>query len=172
MKYSRFCDNPACKQKYRDEFKQRMIGKYGKVHLLNDPEKQKEMLRNRKISGSYTWSDRSIVLDYTGSYELDFLKFLDTQCKWLSSDIISPSPHIFEYMYNGKSHFYIPDFFIPSLTLQIEIKDDGSAKNINQDSRNKDEIKDDLMKSNSNYFNYIKIVNKNYREFLNIIRED
>jgi hypothetical protein len=172
MKYARFCDNPTCKQKYRDEFKERMIGKYGKIHLLNDPEKQKEMLRNRKISGTYTWNDKSVTLDYTGSYELDFLKFLDTQCNWISSDIISPSPHIFEYTYNNTSHFYIPDFFIPSLYLQIEIKDDGSAKNINQDSRNKDKIKDELMRSNINYFNYIKIVNKNYKEFLDIIRGD
>jgi hypothetical protein len=168
MKYSRFCDNPACKQKYRDEFKERMIGKYGKIHLLNDPEKQKEMLGNRKISGTYTWSDRSVTLNYAGSYELDFLKFLDLQCKWVSSDIISPSPHVFEYKYNDQIHFYIPDFFIPSLSLQIEIKGDGSSIR----NMDKNKIKDELMRSNINYFNYIKIVNKNYKEFLDIIRGD
>lgn len=172
MKYNRFCQNPKCKQEYREQFKQRMIGVYGKIHLLNDPNKQKEMLAARRISGEYTWSDRSARFQYTGSYELDFLKFLDLTLKWPSSDIMSPSPHIYVYKYQQKDHFYIPDFFIPSLSLEIEIKDDGSAKNINIDSRNKDIIKDKLMRSNKNYFNYIKIVNKRYDEFLDLIKGD
>lgn len=171
MKYSRFCNNPMCKQKYRDQFKNRMISKYGKIHLLDDPEKQKEMLANRRISGTYPWSDGSVKIPYTGSYELDFLKFLDNTLKWRSSDIIGPSPHIFWYEYNNKEHFYIPDFFIPSLTLEIEIKDDGSALQINADSRARDVIKENLMKSNSNYFAYLKIVGKNYTEFLQLIRD-
>ena len=56
-KYHRFCDNPACKEKYKEEFNKRMMGKYGKIHLLNDPEQQKIMLSRRKISNTYTWSD-------------------------------------------------------------------------------------------------------------------
>ncbi len=47
QKYHRFCSNPKCKEKYKEEFKKRMIGKHGKVHLLNDPEQQKKMLANR-----------------------------------------------------------------------------------------------------------------------------
>ena len=171
MKYSRFCNNPACKQKYREEFKNRMIKRYGVIHLLNDPEKQKEMLLSRKISGEYLWSDKSARVGYTGSYELDFLKFLDIQLKWKSSDILSPSPHTYMYKYQDKDCFYIPDFFIPSLSLEVEIKDDGSAKNINQDSRNKDKIKDELMGTTQNYFNYIKIVNKNYKKFIELLKE-
>lgn len=172
MKYSRFCNNPICKQKYREIFKNRMISKYGKIHLLDDPEKQKEMLANRKISGSYKWNDGSAIFTYTGSYELDFLKYLDTVLNWNSSDIISPSPHVYLYKYNDKDHFYIPDFFIPSMKLEIEIKDDGSALNINQESREKDKIKDDLMRSNNSFMNYLKIVNKDYREFNDIIQGD
>lgn len=172
MKYSRFCNDPKCKEKYRDQFKNRMIGKYGKIHLLDDPEKQKEMLGNRRISGIYTWSDGSSQFKYTGSYELDFLKYLDTVLHWKSTDILAPSPHIYEYQYDNKTHFYIPDFFIPSLALEVEIKDDGSALNINKDSREKDKIKDELMRSNMTFFKYIKIINKNYTEFLNLIRGD
>ena len=172
MKYSRFCENPSCKQKYREQFKNRMIKKYGKIHLLDDPEKQKEMLSKRKISGEYLWSDKSVRLGYTGSYELDFLKFIDLQLQWKSADILSPSPHVFSYEYEDKDHFYIPDFFIPSLNLEVEIKDDGSAANINQDSRNKDKIKDELMKSNQTYFNYIKIINKDYTKFIELLREE
>lgn len=172
MKYSRFCNNPICKQQYREIFKNRMISKYGKIHLLNDPEKQKEMLSKRRISGSYKWSDGSVTFTYTGSYELDFLKYLDTMLKWKSSDIISPSPHIYTYRYKNNDHFYIPDFYIPSMKLEIEIKDDGSALNINAESREKDKIKDELMRTNRSFMNYLKIINKDYREFKNIIQGD
>lgn len=172
MKYSRFCNNPACKQKYREMFKSRMIGKYGKVHLLNDIEKQKEMLARRKISGVYDWSDGKGKIQYTGSYELDFLKALDLQLHWPSGDIIGPSPHAYYYEYQGKKHFYIPDFFIPSKNLEVEIKDNGNAKQINQDSRDKDRIKEELMKSNNQLFSFIKIIGKDYTEFFELIKDE
>jgi len=172
MKYSRFCENPSCKQKYKEEFRNRMIGRYGKIHLLNDPEKQKEMLSKRKISGEYLWSDKSTRIGYTGSYELHFLKFLDIEIGWKSSDIISPSPHTYRYEYGGTEHFYIPDFFIPSISLEIEIKDGGSAINIDQDVRNKSICKDNVMRSNANNFNYVRILDKDYSEFLTLVKEE
>lgn len=172
MKYSRFCNNPLCKQKYKEERDKRMMQKYGKVYLLDDPEMQKKMQAGRKIAGVYTWSDKKAQFSYLSSYELDFLKFLDNDLHWPSSDLISPSPHTYKYEYQGKSHFYMPDFFIPSLNLEIEIKDDGSALNINKESREKDVIKDNLMKSMYNLVSYIKIVNKNYTKFIELIKED
>ena len=60
---------------------------------------------------------------------------------------------------------------IPSLNLEVEIKDDGSARNISQESRDKDKIKENTMKSLSNIVNFIKIVNKDYTEFEKIIKE-
>lgn len=97
---------------------------------------------------------------------------LDEVLHWPSSDIIAPSPHTYVYDYQGKKHFYMPDAFIPSLNLEVEIKDDGSARNISQESREKDVIKDDLMRSLGNLFNYIKIVNKDYTKFNEIIKEE
>ena len=97
---------------------------------------------------------------------------LDLKLNWPSSDLISPSPHTYVYRYKDKEHFYMPDFFIPSINLEVEIKDDGSALNINQESREKDKIKDELMKSLSNLINYIKIVNKDYTKFEELIKED
>lgn len=170
MKYSRFCDNPACKYKYKQQRDRRMICKHGKVYLLDDPEMQKKMQQGRRIAGIYNWSDGKNKFSYLSSYELHFLKYLDTELHWPASDIMAPSPHTYMYEYQGKSHFYMPDFFIPSLNLEIEIKDDGSAKNINQDSREKDKIKDELMKSCSNLVDYIKIVNKDYTEFMELIK--
>lgn len=171
MKYSRFCNNPICKQKYKEERDRRMMEKYGRIYLLDDPEMQKKMQMQRKIAGIYTWSDGKTQFSYLSSYELHFLKYLDIELHWPASDLMSPSPHTYSYEYKGKKHFYMPDFFIPSLNLEIEIKDDGSAKNINQESREKDVIKNDLMKSISNIVNYIKIVNKDYRKFEELIKE-
>lgn len=171
MKYSRFCSNPQCKQKYKQERDKRMMDKYGKIHLLDDPEFQKKMQAGRKIAGVYTWSDRSAQFGYLSSYELDFLRFLDLELHWPSSDLFAPSPHTYVYEYKGEKHYYMPDFFIPSLSLEIEIKDDGSALNISRESREKDVIKDATMKSLSNVVNYIKIVNKQYDEFMTLLKE-
>lgn len=168
-KYNRFCNNPKCKEKYVAMFRERMIGKYGKVTLLNDPEQQRKMLQNRSISGIYKWSDGK-EFSYTGSYELDFLKFLDIILDYDSDDVITPSPHTYYYIYEGKKHFYIPDVFIPSLNLEIEIKDGGDNPNMHHKiqavDKVKEKLKDDVMVSNSKNFNYIKIVNKENKTFL------
>lgn len=171
MKYSRFCDNPLCKQKYKEERDRRMMAKYGKIYLTDDPEMQKKMLANRRIAGVYTWSDKKSQFGYVSSYELHFLKYLDETLHWPASDLMAPSPHTYMYEYKDKQHFYIPDFFIPSLNLEIEIKDDGSARNINAESREKDIIKDSTMKSLSNIINYIKIVNKDYTKFEELVKK-
>lgn len=173
-KYHRFCDNPKCKEKYIEIFRNRMIGKYGKITLLNDPEQQKKMLSNRSISGEYTWSTNpKYKISYTGTYERSFLEFLDTVMDFSPDDIISPSPHTYYYTYENKKHFYIPDFFIPSLNLEIEIKDgDENTKGANQHpkiiaiDRVKEKLKDEVVMSNNNNFNYLKIINKENKKFL------
>ena len=168
-KFNRFCDNPACKEKYKQIFRKRMIKKYGKVTLINDPEMQKKMLANRKISGIYTWSDNSGKLTYTGSYELDFLKFCDLMLDLECSDIQAPSPHIFNYQYENTDHFYIPDFYIISLNLEVEIKaSDNTHQKIVAVDHVKEKLKDDVMRSQK-YFNYIKIYDKNYSEFIKLV---
>ena len=173
MKYSRFCNNPQCKQRYKEERDNRMIKKYGKVYLLDDPDMQKKMLEGRRISGTYQWSDGKTKFQYTGSYELDFLKYLDQELKWPASDLISPSPHTYSYEYKGVSHFYMPDFFIPTMNLEIEVKSsERMEKQNNPDSREKEKIKNELMKSLSNLFNYIMISDKNYSAFNEMLKEE
>ena len=167
-KYNRFCNNPKCKERYRDIFKKRMIGKYGKTTLLDDPEQQKKMLANRKISGKYLWRDHVHEFTYTGSYEKSFLEFLDRVMNFDADDLMAPSPHTYWYNYNGNKHFYIPDFYIPSLNLEIEIKDGGDNPNMHHKIQDVDKVKeqakDDIMMNNET--NYIKIVNKKNEDFL------
>ena len=84
-------------------------------------------------------------------------------------DIMSPSPHTFFYEYEGKKHFYIPDVFIPSLNLEIEIKDGGDNPNTHPKimavDKVKEQLKDAVMADKAVPFNYIKIVNKEYKKF-------
>lgn len=172
-KYNRFCDDPRCKDEYRRIFKERMIGKYGKVHLLNDPNKQREMLANRSISGKYKWEDGTETV-YTGSYEHDFLKMMDGFFDWDPSDIMMPSPHTYTYEYEGEKRYYIPDVFIPSLNLEIEIKDGGDNPNMHHKIQDVDKVKeknkDEVMLSQKT-FHYIKITNKNYSNFFDFLKE-
>ena len=87
------------------------------------------------------------------------------------ADIMCPSHHTYYYEYNGKRHFYIPDFFIPSLQLEIEIKDGGDNPNMHHKIQDvdkvKEKLKDDVMKSNQ--FNYLKITNKDNKKFLDYL---
>lgn len=169
-KYHRFCDNPKCREKYVDTFKQRMIGKYGKVNLLNDPEQQKKMLANRKISGVYEWRDKIHKHSYTGTYEKSFLEFLDNILNFDPEDVIAPSPHTYYYIYEGKQHFYIPDFFIPSLSLEVEIKESNNTHPRMEHNREIEYLKDARMRveTKKTSINYIKIVDKKYDEFMEI----
>ncbi len=172
MKYSRFCNNPQCKQKYKEERDKRMIAKYGKVHLLNDPEQQKKMQQGRKIAGIYNWSDSKTKLPYLSSYEKDFFEHLDKDLHWPASDIMAPSPHTYTYEYQGKEHYYMPDAFIGSLNLEIEIKSKDRMERQNQESREKEIKKDELMRSCSNLFDYIIIFDKDYTEFNKLIQQE
>lgn len=173
-KYNRFCGDPKCKDEYVKIVKGRMVAKYGKVHLLNDPNKQREMLANRSISGKYTWSNSTVETTYTGSYELDFLKMLDLFFEWDPVDISMPSPHTYTYEYQGEQKFYIPDAFIHSLGLEIEIKDGGDNPNnhhkIQAVDKEKERLKDEVMTSQK-MFHYVKITNKNYSNFFDFLKE-
>ncbi len=168
QKYNRFCDDPKCKERYKDVFDKRMINKYGRTTLCDNPEQQRKMLKARKISGSYKFADGGKI-DYVGSYEKDFLRLLDTFFHFKSSDVMGPSPHTYCYKYGNEDHFYIPDFFIPNLNLEIEIKDETNAHHkIVAVDRVKEKLKDDVMNS-IEAINYFKVTDKDYRPFFSYL---
>ena len=177
QKYERFCKNPECKAKYREIFKNRMMKKYGKTTLLNDPEQQRKMLANRRISGKYTFMNGAQV-GYVGTYEKDFLVMLNTFLQFDPNDLMMPSPHTYEYDYKNPNdkehegkHFFIPDAYIPSLNLEIEIKQSTNTHpKLLRIDKIKELQKDELMKSIPTV-NYIKIVDKDYAEFFDLIKK-
>jgi len=171
-RYERLCSE-KCKKAYREEFKKRMKAA-GKENQMNDPEHQKKMLANRKISGEYLWSDKKTKTPYTGSYEREFLEFLDYTLEMNPTDVLGPAPQIFYYNYEGKKHFYIPDFYITSLNLLVEIKDGKSNPNMHhkiQDVDKKKEALKDKVMENQKTYNYIKVMDKDYSDFLNYLIE-
>lgn len=170
-KYNRFCNNPKCKQEYTRIAKQRMIDKYGKEHLLNDPNMQRKMLKNKGISGTYKFSNKSGQVDYVGSYEKDFLYIMDHILGFSAKDIMGPSPHNYIYMYEGKAHVYIPDFYIPNYNLEIEIKtDENMHHKIQKVDKVKEKLKDEVMTKNPSV-NYFKILDKDYTEFFKYLTD-
>ena len=163
-KYNRLCTDPQCKKRYVEMFRQRMMKTYGKVHLLDDPEQQKNMLAQRKISETYTWDKYQFTV--TGTYERDWIEYLRYGLNWDPEDLVMPCPFIITYMYVGETHSYIPDAYIPSLNLVVEIK--GSNNHYQSRDINKERAKDQAAEKSP--YNYCKIMDKHYDEFTEDIR--
>lgn len=161
-RYEKFA-NEKEKLQYREIFKQNMIRKHGKETLLNDPDHQKKMLANRRISGVFVWDDGSETT-YTGSYEKAFLDFLNLKYNWDSpSDIMAPAPMIINYVdEDGTERFHIPDFYIQSINLLVNIKSSTNNGYRLRDIET-EQLEDEAIKKTN--FNYIKIYDNNFKEF-------
>lgn len=170
--YNRFCSE-ACKRKAGEIAEANLKKKTGKTRSerMSDMETQIGMLKNRNISGTYTFRDGKTKLDYVGSYEKDFLTFYDMEFMGDPLDIMECTV-MFNYIYEGENHVYIPDFYIPSLNLIIEIKDGKLANNTNTAmtsiTQAKEAAKDEAVKNNGK-FNYIKIRDMIYTDFINAV---
>lgn len=165
LKYERYCST-QCKDAYSHIMKERMVNVYGKEHLLNDADMQRKMILNHAQAQDYKWDDQH-VFRVIGSYEVDFLNHLKA-LDWSPNDIICPSPNNYWYKWkDGSTHLYIPDFFIPSLSLEVEIKESDNTHPRMEHSREIEHLKDARLayETKKTSINYIKIVDKNYTDF-------
>ena len=166
LKYERLCDRPQCKEEYVKMMKSRMVKVYGHEHLLNDADMQRKMLYNHANAKDYIW-DNDHKFRIIGSYAEDFLNKLKS-LGWSPNDIIAPSPNNYWYKWgDGTQHLYIPDFFIPSLTLDVEIKQGGFNDSYMEHNRDIEHRKDLMMQRmcEKSGRHYIKIMDKDYTEF-------
>jgi hypothetical protein len=93
------------------KYKQNMFEKYG----VENPMQSNE-INDKRIKSSFLINDFESI-KYQGKYELDFLYF----CK--KNDInISKTKFTIDYYEDGKKKKYLPDFYIDSMNLIIEIK--------------------------------------------------
>lgn len=169
-KYHRFCSD-KCKEVYIKEAKARLMRVYGTDNLAKDPEHQKKMLENRKISKKYTFSDGGVI-NCVGSYEYDFIKYCDEVLGLGSKDIIDPSHNdiLFRYEFENKERFYIPDYYLPDYNLLVELKDagDNNHPNIKMHMKAMDNEKFRAV-IESNKYNFITICGKDYSKFVELI---
>ena len=166
-KYQRLCGDPNCRKALRDAALKNHIKVYKCKTLLNSPIHQEKMLRNRKISGEYKFRDGGKI-GYVGSYEKNFLEFMDKTLDVKSDEIIEPGP-VFEYDMDGKKHFWITDFLYVPYNLVIEVKDGGDNPNKRNMPiyRKKEAMKDKLITEKGTY-NYLKLTNNNFAQLLEI----
>jgi len=170
-RYERLRDD-AERLEFRKIFIQRMLKTYGKETLLKDPEVQKKMLAGRKISGQYQWStDPRRTFSYTGSYELDFLRFMDIQMSWDPKDIFMPCPFVIDYISprDKSKHFYIPDAYIESLKLIVEIKSEDNKfyrkRDLDIETAKDHEVARRKLK-------YVKVYDKNYEDLAELLKSE
>lgn len=167
--YERYCSE-KCKSIARKRFKKNAKKKLGTYIPAATPEHQIKAIKNRRYSGEYKFKDGGIV-GYSSSYEKDFLELLDNELNITSKEV--EQCHIIFYItLNGKKRFHIPDYYMSNFNLIINIKDGGDNPNMNThvqtEGRLRQKLADAAIVKDGNY-NYIKIVNKEYADFINMI---
>lgn len=171
-RYERICNRPQCKKAYIDQTADRLYKKHGKTKqdFLNDPKFQEKMLQNRSISGKYKFQDGG-VLPYVGSYEKNFLQFMDQFFHIKSSDLIAPGP-VIDYKFNGKTHQWITDFYYEPYNLVFDIKDGGSNPNTREmnEYRAKQIAKEKAIKDMKQY-NYIRLTDNQFDQMIELMLE-
>lgn len=169
-RYYNLCKNPACKAKVRERALSNHIKVHNKPTLLNDPEQQEKMLANRKISGTYTFTDGGKVT-YTGSYEKKALEFIDKVLEIPSKDIQAPGP-VLEYEFEGTKHLWITDIYYIPGNLLIEVKDGGSnPNNRSMDSYRAKQVAKETMVTDIGIFNYIRLTNNDFAQLLAVFAD-
>lgn len=171
-KPSQLCGKPSCKAVQREKAYKNMIKVYGKPSLLNDPIHQQKMLANRKISGTYIWSDGKHKFTYTGSYEKFTIEWLDKVMQLNPDKIQMPGP-IIPYTINGETKNWLTDIYLEDFNLIIEVKDGGDSRNTHPGfahNRELESAKDDCMRK-QNQYNYIKLTNRDVMCLLNTLTD-
>ena len=169
-RYERICNNPKCKKEYIKMTEERLKKARGvtKKEMLSNPDFQNKMLKGRSISGTYKFSDGG-KLEYVGSYEKNFLEFMDKFLKVKSSDIQAPGPTI-EYYYDGKKHFWITDYYYIPYNLVLDIKDGGKNPNNREmpEYRAKQRAKEKAISQLGEY-NYIRLTDNQFDQLIEIM---
>ena len=163
-KYDRY-DSDKCIQVYRKTRDERMMKARGKLYVTDDIEFQKKMLANRKISGTYKFTDGG-ERTYTGSYEKNLLEFLDTVMGFTSDEILTPGRTVY-YEYEGQPHAWILDVTILPFNLEIDAKDGGSNPNKREmpEYRAKQLAKEKAIEEQKE-FNYLRLTDNDFSQLL------
>lgn len=169
-RYERICNDPKCKKEYIKITEERLKKARGvtKKEMLSNPDFQNKMLKGRSISGTYKFSDGG-KLEYVGSYEKNFLEFMDRFLKVKSSDIQAPGPTI-EYYFDGQKHLWITDYYYIPYNLVLDVKDGGKNPNKREmpEYRAKQIAKEKAI-TQSGLYNYIRLTDNQFDQLIEIM---
>ena len=99
------------------------------------------------------------IIDYQGTYELDFLIIFYNLFK------IERGPTI-SYIFNNKDKKYYSDFYLPEYNLIVEIKSSYTY----EIEKDKNECK--KLSALENGYNFIFIIDKDYTNFSSVIESN
>ena len=173
-RYEKYCidNNGLCKDKAAEIAEINMKNKLGmgRKERMSSSSTQTDMLNNRTISGTYTFSTGG-KRTYVGSYEKKLLEFLDTVMNMKSIHIQSPGP-VIEYMDNGVQRFWITDMYIDPFNLAIDVKDGGNNPNKRDmpEYRAKQELKEKAI-ADQGVYNYIRLTDNNFAQLIEIMMD-
>jgi len=140
----------------RDNFKLTNIFKYG----VDNPMQNSDFFEKQQKNCFLLKKHDKINLNYRGTYEKDFLDFCN------DTNIKIQKGKRFEYFIDDKKHYYFSDFYHEKFNLIIEIKSGWTYNN---------NLEINLIKEKAainNGYNYLFIIDKDYSEFMNIIKNN
>lgn len=147
-------DNPMKSEKIYNKFKKNNLIKYG----CEFPAQNLEIFIKTQKSGLKIKEYKGI--NYQGTYELDFLKKMESLNLLNKIEDIEP----IEYLFENSTHFYFPDFYIKECNLIVEIKSSHTfEKHYLKNIEKKKSCERKL-------YNFIFIIEKDYTEFENEMR--
>ena len=130
------------------------IKKYG----VNHPMQNQDVFQKQQKSSYGIKKHPEFGLYYRGTYEKDFLDMC------FKNNITIQQGKKIKYINNGKSHYYFSDFYLEHKDLIVEIKSTYTYKK---------DLEKNLAKQKAcleQGYNFIFITNKDYVEFLNVVK--
>lgn len=166
-RYERYCSD-RCKRVAREQFRKNAKRKLGTDNPAATPEHQINAIKGRGYSGEYTFTDGGII-GYSSSYEMDFLRFVDNELDIRSMEV-DQCEIIFDIFFDNKKHFHIPDFYLPSYKLIVNIKTFQNNNSHIQGEGKMRQMLADKSIIDSDLYNYILILDKEYSSFVNMMK--
>ena len=146
-------ENVFQSEEIKQKIKDTCLSRYGVEYAC-----QNDDIHQKQIESGYKLKKHLCGLNYQGTYEKDFIDFC------INNNITLTKSPFFNYELNNESKKYFPDFYYPKLNLIIEVK---STYYYNLHKKRNEAKKQSVL---SNNYNYILIMDKNYDEFVNIIK--
>ena len=170
-RYKRQCGKESCRKQFVKKFEDNMVRTVGVSRISATEEGLKKLLAGRKISGKYKFKN-GVEKEYCGSYEKKALEFMDTVLDIDPDDIMSPGPTL-KYELDGKTRYYITDFYYQPYNLIIEVKDGGdnpNTKDAMREVRRKSLAKEKFVIEKTDY-NYLRLTNNDFSQLLSVFMD-